>query len=365
MNSDKMKMFIECHVPIKACNFRCDYCFVTQNKWWDSEKPDFSLCLDKIERALSVDRLGGIAMINLCATGETLLYHEMVEIIHKLLKAGHYVMVVTNGTMTERLQELCEFLPEEKERLFLKISFHYLELKKKNWIEKYFNNVSMVKNAGISFTVELTPGDVYIPYISEIKEVCDKYLGVLCHVTVTRDETKIGFPLMTKLSREEFVRTWSEFDSELFRFKESIFEVKRKEYCYAGKWGFVLELGTGEYAQCYKGKRLGNIYDDVDQPLKLLAVGHNCQEGHCFNGHAFLGFGLIPELKTSDYADQRNRKCPDGSQWLSKRMESFMRCRLCEANNEDSAVDKKISDIKSFQIKRKVKSILKKHSCKE
>ena len=362
-------MFIECHVPVKACNFRCDYCYVTQNGWWASEKPDFSLCLENIEAAVSIERLGGIAMFNLCATGETLLYSEMVEIIQKILRAGHYVMVVTNGTMKDRFEACCKFTEDERERLFFKFSFHYLELKKKNLIEKYFENIYMVQNAGISFTVELTPDDEYIPYISEIKQTCLKYLGALCHVTVPRDERLPDFPLMTKLSREEFFNIWSQFDSELFRFKWSIFEVRRKEYCYAGKWGIVLELGTGEYAQCYKGKRLGNLYEDVTKPLQLYAVGNNCKEGHCFNGHAFLGFGLIPELEVSDYADQRNRICSDGKQWLSKRMENFMRSRLSEANNFDTFHQKLISNTKSYQItkeiKGKVKSIIRKgHSVK-
>ena len=79
-----MKTFIECHVTIKACNFNCEYCYVTQNGWWKSEKPDFSYCLESIDKAFAKERLGGTCMINLCATGETLLYPEMVEVIHKL-----------------------------------------------------------------------------------------------------------------------------------------------------------------------------------------------------------------------------------------------------------------------------------------
>lgn len=359
MSNDKMKMFIECHVPTKACNFRCEYCYVTQNKWWASEKPDFSNCLSKIEDALSVKRIGGLAMINLCATGETLLYPEMVEIIHKLLKIGHYVMVVTNGTLTDRFKACCEFSENERARLFFKFSFHYLELKKREWLNIYFDNIRLVKNAGISFTVELTPDDSYIPFIDEIKKVCIDNLGALCHVTVTRDETKDGYPLMSSLSRKDFVKVWSQFDSELFRFKESIFEHKRTEYCYAGKWGIVLELGSGDYAQCYKGKKLGNLYEDVEKPLKLLAVGHNCQEGHCFNGHAFLGFGLIPELSTPDYADQRNRICNDGTSWLGERMEAFMRCKLCDANCTDSKMTKVLSDAKSYPVVKKMKKTVK------
>ena len=55
---DKMKKFIECYVPISACNMRCKYCYVTQNEWWNNKKPDFSF-EKKIKEAFSQDRLGG------------------------------------------------------------------------------------------------------------------------------------------------------------------------------------------------------------------------------------------------------------------------------------------------------------------
>lgn len=355
---DKMKMFIECHVPITACNMRCKYCYVTQNGWWKNKEADLDLCCEKIQAALSPKRLGGICMINLCATGETLIDSRMIDIIYKILADGHYVMVVTNGTLTKRFEQLCGFPAEYRERLFLKCSFHYLELKRMNKLDVYFNNIAMIHEHGISFTVEITPDDSYIPYIPEIKEVCMRKLGALCHVTVPRDERKKGFPLMTELARCKFVEQWRDFDSQLFNFKESIFEVKRNEFCYAGQWGFVLELKNGDYAQCYKGKRLGNLYKDLDKPLNLFPVGHNCGEGHCFNGHAFLGFGLIPELDTPNYADMRNRISNTGAEWLSPKMKSFMQRKLVEDNEEFNFKDKLKADVKSVQYKSKIKKVL-------
>ena len=35
----------------------------------------------------------------------------------------------------------------------------------------FFKNISLVRDAGASFTVEVTPNDEYIPYIRDIKEV--------------------------------------------------------------------------------------------------------------------------------------------------------------------------------------------------
>lgn len=353
-----IKRFIECYIPVKACNMKCEYCYVTQNGWWSAEKPDLSFCCSKIKEAFSQKRLGGICMINMCATGETMLAPEVPFIIQSILENGHYVMVVTNGSLTKRFDECCQFPENLRSHLFFKFSLHYLELKRQTLLDTFFDNVRKIHESGISFTVEITPDDSYIPYIPEIKNSCMKNLGAFCHVTVSRDERKKDYPLLSRLTRDEFVEIWSEFDSILFTFKESIFEVKRKEFCYAGEWSFVLDLGTGDYRQCYKGKKLGNFYENINAPLHLLPVGHNCIEAHCFNGHAFLGFGLIPEFETPDYADMRNRVLPNKDQWLSKTMEKSMRCRLKDANKEKSKVERFCIDFLSFNYKGHIRKIL-------
>lgn len=351
-----MKRFIECYVPISACNMRCKYCYVTQNEWWNAKKEDFSF-VKNIKKAFSQERLGGTCMINMCATGETLLYTEVLDIVRGILDNGHYVMLVTNGTLTERFQTVCEWPEEIKSHMFFKISFHYLELKRIGKLETYFDNIRMLHQNGVSFTVELTPDDSYLPYIDEIKEVCNKELGALCHITVCRDETKTGYPLMTSLSRDEYEKVWSEFDSDLFRYKYSIFEKKRTEFCYAGLWSMVVDLKSGNYQQCYKGKRLGNIYD-FSKPLKFCAIGHHCREGHCFYGHAFLGFGLIPGVDTVDFADMRNRDQGIVAPWLSPEMEAFMRTRLYDSNEALTDTEKRIADIKSISPKMFIKKII-------
>lgn len=338
---EKVSKFLECYIPIHACNLRCNYCYVTQNNWWNAGKPDFAF-VKKIARSFNKDRFGGPCMINLCATGETLLNEEVVKIINYLLADGHYVMVVTNGTITNRFEAFSNFPIEFRHRLFFKLSFHYLELKRMDLLNVFFDNIRLISKSEISYSVELTPDDIYIPYIDEIKKICNKEIGALCHITVPRDERKEGYPLMTSLSRTEFVNTWENFDSKLFDFKESIFEVPRHEFCYAGAWSLVIDLQSGNYSQCYNGKPLGNVYDD--SPLTFLAVGNNCHEGHCFNGHAFLGFGLIPELKTPLYADMRNRMTSEGNEWLIPEMKEAMSTKLIEKNKEYTLSQKEFTN---------------------
>ena len=205
--------------------------------------------------------------------------------------------------------------------------------------------------------MELTPDDEYIEYIDEIKESCLKNLGALCHITVPRDERKEGFPLMTSLSREDFVKTWSVFDSTLFSFKESIFEKKRNEYCYAGKWSYTIDLISGRYARCYRGGALGNLYNDEE--IIESAIGCNCPEGHCFNGHAFLGFGLIPQMKTPLYLEMRDRVNDKGEHWIKATMAQAMESKLCEMNKKDG-VGKKLKQSKILRkIYSKVISVIK------
>lgn len=351
---EKMKLFIECQVPIKHCNFKCDYCYVPAQKNIDKRKPDFSLCLNNLNAAFSKSRLGGVCMINLCAFGETLLYEEMIQVIKGLLECGHYVMVVTNGSLTDRFKSLCEFDLSLRKRLFLKFSFHYLELKNKGLLTTFFDNVRHVKEKHISFTVEITPDDSYVPFIDEIKDCCMQNLGALCHVTVCRDERKSNYPLLSSMSFDKFVSKWKDFDSELFNFKSSIFGVKRKEFCYAGKWSMVLDLCSGQYRQCYFGNDLGNFYKEIEKKPKLHPIGNNCASGHCYNGHAFLGFGLIPGLDSSSYADMRDRTCNDGTNWLSQDMREFMEGKLYESNSQFKLCSKVVANMKSRNIFGKV-----------
>ena len=55
-----------------------------------------------MRKALSKERLGGICLINFCGGGETLLPPEIVKYIRVLLEEGHYIMIVTNATVSKR-----------------------------------------------------------------------------------------------------------------------------------------------------------------------------------------------------------------------------------------------------------------------
>lgn len=80
MENVKMKRFIECFLPSTACNMKCEYCYITQNKERVVKPIDLSKCEKMIGKALSKERLGGVCMINICAAGETLMPKEVISI---------------------------------------------------------------------------------------------------------------------------------------------------------------------------------------------------------------------------------------------------------------------------------------------
>lgn len=343
---DKIKRFIDCYIPTETCNLRCHYCYIAQKRKFNAKLASFSQTPDTIRKALSKERLGGVCLLNLCAGGETLLSEEVLPVVKALLLEGHYVMIVTNGTVTKRFEEIAQWPKELLRHLFFKFSFHYLEMKRLNMMERYFKNVQMMKDAGASFTVEITPSDELVPYMDELKETCRKYLGALCHVTIARDDRTDGIDVLSDYSFEEYQQIWGQFDSELFRFKSEIFYKHRDEFCYAGDWSAYLNLDSGELKQCYCGNVLDNIYENTDRPIHFEAIGKGCSLAHCYNGHAFLTLGDIPELEAPTYAQTRNRICADGSEWLQPEMKAFLSGRLYESNKEYSAIKKTIINSK-------------------
>lgn len=361
---DKLKRFIDCYISTETCNLRCHYCYIAQHNKFNNKLVDFQHSPEEIATALSQERLGGPCLLNFCAGGETLLSPEVLPVVRALLQEGHYVMIVTNGTVDKRFDELNTIPRELCNHLFFKFSFHYLELKRLGWFDKFKNNVEKAKKAGCSFTIEVTPSDELIPYIQEMKNCCRELFGADCHVTIARNDVEYNIGHLSKLSFEEYKKTWKVFDSELFDFKSDIFYRKRKEFCYAGEYTLVCNLSSGELKQCYCGKTLCNIYDSGD--ISFRAIGHGCGYAHCYNGHVFLTMGVIPELVTPSYDQLRNRVTDKGEEWLTEEMKSFMNQRADMNNPRYSTIEKLNCDLHSADLilKAAVKSIIKKKELK-
>jgi len=265
-----------------------------------------------------------------------------VEYVRALLEEGHYVMVVTNATVDKSFEAIAGFPKELLRRLFFKFSYHYMQLKERGLLERFFRNVKMMRDAGASFTLEVTPYDELVPYVDELVALAEKEVGAAPHFTIARDENYMGdMPKLTKMNDAEYRATWGRFNSRLFDFKMDIFQRPRREFCYAGDWVCYISLETGMMFTCHEPLRAGvDVFSDVTKPIPFKPVGNNCKAPHCWNGHSWIALGAIPEMDAPTYAELRNRKCADGSEWLKPDMKSFMSTKLWESNRECSAIGK-------------------------
>lgn len=339
---DKIKKLILAVIPNNNCNLKCEYCYISQMADWEKKDKEKKYSPQYMAKCLSVERLGGIALINLTGNGETMLDRDIVEIIRCFLEEGHYVEVVTNGTIKKRMEEVAHLPEKLTKRLFFKISFHYKELVRLNMLESFYQTLNLLREKNIAFTLELMAYDGIEEKIDEIKESCIKNIGACCQATIGRSDRKKGRDLLSSHNLEDYGKVWEKIDSPMQRFKLDIIGEKRKEFCYAGSWSLFLNLYTGDTKRCYRQPYDQNIFEDINRPIKFNPVGHYCMQPYCINGHSHLTWGDIPELDAPNYFEMRNRECVDGSNWINNDCKDFFKTKLYETNKEYSGKDKVI-----------------------
>lgn len=252
--------------------------------------------------------------------------------------------ITTNGTITKKLQVIIDKAQPFIEHLHLSFSFHYLELKRLNLIGVFFKNIKMVRDAGASIMVQFNMCDEYMPYLEQMKELCIKYTGAMPQVAATRkEETGLQkIELLTQYSEDEYKALGDGFESHLFDFTMKNFNVKRKEFCYAGDWATILDLSTGIMRRCYSSYIYQNIFKNSKEKLRFLAMGKCCGSPFCMNASHFMSLGIIPEIDTPTYAQLRNRS---EANWYTDEMQAFLSSKLCESNEEYSSNKRMISNI--------------------
>lgn len=330
--NEKVKKIVFFNIPMSICNFRCHYCYLAQEtECYQGIQPEMKFSPEEVAYALRPERIGGLAYFNFCANGETLLVKDLDLYVKALVEYGHYVEIITNMTITKSLDKFLKWPKELLGHVEFKCSLHYQELKNKNLLTVFADNVKRARNAGASINIEITPTDELIPYIDEVKEYSLDNFGALPHITIARNDRTENIDYLTNLSMEEYDKIWSGFDSDFWRFKKSIFGKKQTEFCYAGLWSLCANLCTGEAGQCYGGRKIGNIFENPNNPFPSCPIGR-CQIAHCYNGHAFLSWGVIPGKNDTYYSELRNRECKDGTEWLQPDLKSFFSSKLEESN---------------------------------
>ncbi len=329
--------FINCYVDTQSCNLRCGYCYIGQRKAFDGTLFRCRYPLETMREATLAERLGGVCIFNLCAGGETLLSPDILPVIRMLLENGHNVSVVTNGTATAAFERLLELPEELLSFLYIKFSFHFLEFEKRGLTGCFFANVHRMQERGISFSIDITPCDELIPFIPKIKEMFWREMdGALPHISVARDTSSRELRLLSRLSKEEYREVWSVFDSAKFDYKIQEFLHPHREYCRAGNLSFSLDLAGGNCRICDGAPEPSkmdfyNLYERPQEAVPFVEIGHGCPTAHCYNCHALLTLGTIPELETPSYTQMLDRVERSGRHWLSERVREFYSHRLMPA----------------------------------
>ncbi len=347
---DKIKKMIMLNIPMSICNLRCHYCYLAQRKQcYQGLQPEMKYNPQQVAQGLSQQRIGGPAFINICASGETLLTKNLDLYIHALLQEGHYLEVVTNLTITPMLDKILSLDPKLLAHLEFKCSFHYLELKQKKLLSTFAENTKKIWKAGASASIEMTPSDELIPYIDEIKEFSIKEFGALPQVTIARDDSDKRINYLTNLSLQDYDRIWRQFHSDFWEYKKTIFGVKQEGFCYAGKWSLYVNLADGTARQCYRSFPLGDIFRNPAKPLPDKPVGR-CNLPHCYNGHALLTLGLIPDATTVRFGDIRNRIREDQTEWLQPELKAFFNGKLQDSNQQYTSSQEKKAKLRTLPL---------------
>ena len=329
------KKFIEAIVPGTACNFTCSYCYVAQAEGVEKralEKSRFDA--ETIGYALRKERIGGSAYINICGVGETLLPRGMPGIIMEILKQGHFVNIYTNGTVTSSIDQICAGDKNLLRRLCFSFSLHWIELKERNLLNVFSENIRKVRAAGCSIVCNMVLDDSYLPFLNEIRQWSIQTIGACPQLSFPKkwnNEDNYS-PLTSNIAiLQEKAKS---FQSPYFDFTSRFYNYDRKKFCYAGRWSFVLNLFTGDISQCYGSPVVQNIYKNLESKIKQKPIGFRCKSGAC-GGGLFLPMGVVPAIPTPSYEKLKNRAT---AQWYSHEFAKFLSQQLSDNNKSFSAI---------------------------
>lgn len=325
---DVMKKYIGLIIPENLCNLDCCYCYLSifSNRRFENIGRKNPHIPQYIRYQLRRELLGGSCLIGFTGSGETLLADNFCDVCMELLKEGHYLHIVTNGTPSNKIKEILEAAGQYQKHIIFKLSFHYLQLSEKNLLSRFVESVRLIEESEASYTIEIMPHDELIPYIPEVLAFSKEHFGAYPQLTIGRnelDKTK----LLTNQSFREYIETWKPFESEMFDMRMNLYMTKGKN-CGAGPLGFFVDMYSGKVQHCVYYENLGNLYIDGLENIDLNRVGDTCPLEYCYNCHVYATLGILPKTGVPTYMEIRDRVKDDGTHWIKDDMRRFLDIKL-------------------------------------
>lgn len=344
---EKIVKMINGTIHTLGCTLQCEYCYLAQ-RGYKNDGDIFALKypLDKVLKACSKERLGGTCFIQIIGDGETLLPKDAGPLILGLLKEGHYVQVITNGTLTERIHDLIEGAEQEGvvDHLLMSFSLHFMELEKGNWLKIYADNINYVREKGVSFRISMVCSDADIEAEKRIHEYCENDLdGVALSIGSAKKYNEITGNiegLWSKYEKEEYYKKVIDiFPSYNLEYIQDLDEIDNHKFCYAGSWYFQVDFTTGTYSQCLQNAGpVHNFFENIEDELLLEPVGTRCKASWCWCGWA-KKLNLIPN-ECGYISDIEKMAAAPKNKYINKKCLSAGFADLANSNCEFSAEQK-------------------------
>lgn len=366
INNQNIMKTITIYIPGNACNMRCEYCYNTECfKYERNTTPArFATSVENMIYAFRPERIGGLAHIVVIGNGETLIPPETVPLCKGLLKHGHIVEVVTNGSLTNRIDELIDCDMDCLSRLIVKCSLHWNELKRLNLMDAYFSNIKKVLAAGASSYPFLVVGKAYQESLDEIRKKCLEELSELPHCTpcVVADsyEEMVNGDLYRTdpPCTEEFVKDiMDKFDSELFRQSVRFLDIDVKNvFCYAGKWSFGVALASGAVLKCHNSMAGFNFFENLEEKMpEIEPICNSCGLTSCALQYDMFAMGLIPEVENvPTYSEMMCKK----SVFFTDTVRNMMDFKLCDRHHRMTDEEERAFLFKKITELNKEKALL-------
>lgn len=352
----KIQKYINVDLSGCGCNLKCSYCYLRQRDYCFDVDHELKYSIDTIKKACSIERIGGVALFAIVGDGETLMPDYIIDLIFAIIDEGHYVTVLTNGTISKKIQDIVNRLEVEnkKDKFCFQFSLHYFELVKANLLDKFFDNIHYTQEHGISFVVKTVLGEEFnAENAKEFIELTKEKIGGVPQVSIARNDSSMEKNICTNLTDEEYFAMGDLFESELFELDKSELQVRREEFCYAGLWVFFVNFTTGICTECLGNRDNSfNFFENLDKPLTLYPVGRRCKMKYCQCCN-FQAWGLIPERTVPTNKDIYDR---EGTKWLTDSFIEVFSTKLFETNKVFSEKEKEENDLQVEKIiKAKIK----------